>query len=91
MSFIIQFQFHKALCDAAKHVGPLHTCDIYKSKDAGKLLGSVHTANTDTPSNGRQSCAATVNGVNGTSRPSGAFVTLYFNFGPFFRNYVMLL
>ncbi|XP_019725690.1 angiotensin-converting enzyme [Hippocampus comes] len=41
VSFIIQFQFHKALCNAAKHVGPLHTCDIYKSKEAGKLLGDV--------------------------------------------------
>ncbi|KAL6095238.1 ace [Pungitius sinensis] len=41
VSFIIQFQFHKALCDAAKHVGPLHTCDIYKSAEAGKLLGDV--------------------------------------------------
>ncbi|XP_031698121.1 angiotensin-converting enzyme [Anarrhichthys ocellatus] len=41
VSFIIQFQFQKALCDAAKHVGPLHTCDIYKSEEAGKLLGDV--------------------------------------------------
>ncbi|XP_040032505.2 angiotensin-converting enzyme [Gasterosteus aculeatus] len=41
VSFIIQFQFHKALCDAAKHDGPLHTCDIYKSGEAGKLLGDV--------------------------------------------------
>ncbi|XP_068611055.1 angiotensin-converting enzyme [Brachionichthys hirsutus] len=41
VSFIIQFQFHKALCDAAKHEGPLHTCDIYKSKEAGKLMGDV--------------------------------------------------
>ncbi|KAJ3608492.1 hypothetical protein NHX12_025539 [Muraenolepis orangiensis] len=35
VSFIIQFQFHKALCQAANHKGPLHTCDIYKSKEAG--------------------------------------------------------
>ncbi|XP_032430113.1 angiotensin-converting enzyme [Xiphophorus hellerii] len=41
ISFVIQFQFHKALCDAAKHDGPLHTCDIYRSKEAGKLLGDV--------------------------------------------------
>ncbi|KAK5850642.1 hypothetical protein PBY51_001503 [Eleginops maclovinus] len=41
VSFVIQFQFHKALCDAAKHVGPLHTCDIYKSKEAGTLMGNV--------------------------------------------------
>uniref|UniRef100_A0A3B4GUW0 Angiotensin-converting enzyme n=1 Tax=Pundamilia nyererei TaxID=303518 RepID=A0A3B4GUW0_9CICH len=41
VSFIIQFQFHKALCNAAKHNGPLYTCDIYQSKEAGKLLGDV--------------------------------------------------
>ncbi|XP_076153977.1 angiotensin-converting enzyme [Alosa pseudoharengus] len=41
VSFVIQFQFHKALCDAAKHTGPLHTCDIYKSVDAGKRLGDA--------------------------------------------------
>uniref|UniRef100_A0A3P9IDH5 Angiotensin-converting enzyme n=1 Tax=Oryzias latipes TaxID=8090 RepID=A0A3P9IDH5_ORYLA len=41
VSFIIQFQFHKALCEAANHNGPLHTCDIYQSKEAGKLLSDV--------------------------------------------------
>ncbi|XP_011602426.2 angiotensin-converting enzyme [Takifugu rubripes] len=41
VSFVIQFQFHKALCAAASHTGPLHTCDIYRSKEAGKLLGDV--------------------------------------------------
>ncbi|XP_035679968.1 angiotensin-converting enzyme-like, partial [Branchiostoma floridae] len=28
VSFIIQFQFHKALCDTSGHTGPLHKCDI---------------------------------------------------------------
>ncbi|KAJ8264684.1 hypothetical protein GJAV_G00152490 [Gymnothorax javanicus] len=41
VSFIIQFQFHQALCAAANHIGSLHTCDIYKSQPAGKLLGDV--------------------------------------------------
>ncbi|XP_048869765.1 angiotensin-converting enzyme [Brienomyrus brachyistius] len=41
VSFVIQFQFHQALCKAANQVGPLHTCDIYESKAAGKLLGDV--------------------------------------------------
>lgn len=41
VSFVIQFQFHKALCDAASHSGTLHTCDIYKSTEAGKLLSDV--------------------------------------------------
>ena len=41
VSFVIQFQFHEALCNAAGHEGPLYQCDIYQSKEAGKLLGYV--------------------------------------------------
>ncbi|KAI0240228.1 Angiotensin-converting enzyme [Lamellibrachia satsuma] len=41
LSFIGQFQFHQALCNAAGHGGPLHKCDIYQSKKAGNLLKSV--------------------------------------------------
>ncbi|XP_069808556.1 angiotensin-converting enzyme [Dendropsophus ebraccatus] len=41
ISFVIQFQFHKALCAAAGQTGPLHTCDIYNSMAAGKLLGDA--------------------------------------------------
>ncbi|XP_069469916.1 angiotensin-converting enzyme-like [Ambystoma mexicanum] len=39
VSFVIQFQFHEALCKAAGYNGPLHKCDIYKSTEAGKRLG----------------------------------------------------
>jgi len=35
---ILQFQFHRALCDAAGHVGPLHECSIYGSEEAGRRL-----------------------------------------------------
>ncbi|XP_077019651.1 angiotensin-converting enzyme isoform X6 [Tamandua tetradactyla] len=38
ISFVIQFQFHEALCRAAGHRGPLYKCDIYQSKEAGKRL-----------------------------------------------------
>ncbi|XP_064626847.1 angiotensin-converting enzyme-like [Lineus longissimus] len=38
VSFIIQFQFQKALCAAAKHTGPLYLCDIYGSRQAGDKL-----------------------------------------------------
>ncbi|CAB3376654.1 Hypothetical predicted protein, partial [Cloeon dipterum] len=44
VSFVIQFQFHKALCQAAgqlKNNAPLHECDIYKSAEAGNLLRSM--------------------------------------------------
>lgn len=38
---ILQFQFHKALCDAAGHKGPLHTCSIAGNKAAGKRLSDM--------------------------------------------------
>lgn len=41
ISFVIQFQFHDALCQAANHTGPLHKCDIYNSQEAGTLLANM--------------------------------------------------
>nr|XP_008530916.1 PREDICTED: angiotensin-converting enzyme-like [Equus przewalskii] len=38
VSFILQFQFHQALCKEAGHQGPLHQCDIYQSTQAGAKL-----------------------------------------------------
>jgi peptidyl-dipeptidase A len=38
---ILQFQFHKAMCDAAGFKGPLHQCSIYGSKQAGEKLSSM--------------------------------------------------
>ncbi|XP_060230507.1 angiotensin-converting enzyme 2 [Meriones unguiculatus] len=35
---IYQFQFQEALCQAAKHDGPLHKCDISNSTEAGQKL-----------------------------------------------------
>ena len=35
---ILQFQFHRALCEAAGQRGPLHRCSIYGSKAAGERL-----------------------------------------------------
>lgn len=41
VSFVLQFQFHKALCAAANHTGPLHQCDIYNSTEAGDKLHAM--------------------------------------------------
>nr|WIG64904.1 SS-hrsACE2-2A-puromycin [Vector hrsACE2 donor] len=35
---LYQFQFQEALCQAAKHEGPLHKCDISNSTEAGQKL-----------------------------------------------------
>src|SRR5262249_46341100 len=32
---VLQFQLHRALCRAAGHTGPLHTCSIQGSREAG--------------------------------------------------------
>jgi peptidyl-dipeptidase A len=36
LSFILQFQFHKAACEQAGWTGPLHRCSIYNNKDVGQ-------------------------------------------------------
>lgn len=38
---ILQFQFHRALCQAAGVEGPLHRCSIYESTDAGQRLRTM--------------------------------------------------
>ncbi len=38
LSFVLQFQFHRALCQKAGFTGPLHECSIYGSGDAGRAF-----------------------------------------------------
>lgn len=38
MATVVQFQFFAELCQVAGHVGPLHTCDFYRSREAGRIL-----------------------------------------------------
>lgn len=37
-STILQFQIYSELCQGINHVGPLHTCDFYRSREAGRIL-----------------------------------------------------
>jgi peptidyl-dipeptidase A len=41
LAAIYQFQFHKALCEAAGWKGPLYACSVYGSKEAGKRLQAM--------------------------------------------------
>ncbi|HEV7714675.1 MAG TPA: M2 family metallopeptidase [Steroidobacteraceae bacterium] len=41
LSYILQFQFHKALCDAAGFKGPLHECSVFGSKEAGQRFAQM--------------------------------------------------
>ncbi|MDX1498392.1 MAG: M2 family metallopeptidase [Woeseiaceae bacterium] len=38
---VMQFQMHRALCDAAGYEGPLHECSVYGSKEAGDRLWAM--------------------------------------------------
>ena len=41
LAHILQFQFHRALCQAAGHNGPLHKCSVYGNRAAGDKLKAV--------------------------------------------------
>jgi peptidyl-dipeptidase A len=41
LSAILQFQFHKALCDASGNEDPIHRCSIFGSQEVGKRLYSM--------------------------------------------------
>jgi peptidyl-dipeptidase A len=41
LAHVLQFQFHKALCDIAGDKGPVHRCSIYGNKEAGAKLNQM--------------------------------------------------
>lgn len=55
VSFVIQFQFHKALCEIAGQYDPsdpnkpLHRCDIYNNKSAGRRLSEALSLGSSKP------------------------------------------
>ena len=46
---ILQFQFHRALCQIAGHEGDLHACSIYNSKEAGAKFYAMLEAGASQP------------------------------------------
>jgi peptidyl-dipeptidase A len=49
LAHILQFQFHRALSQAAGCKGPLHRCSIYESKEAGQRLNAMLTLGLSRP------------------------------------------
>jgi peptidyl-dipeptidase A len=41
LAAILQFQFHRAMCEMAGHEGPLNRCTIYGSQEAGRRLNEM--------------------------------------------------
>jgi peptidyl-dipeptidase A len=46
---ILQFQFHRSLCQTAGHEGDLHACSIYNSKEAGEKFYAMLEAGASQP------------------------------------------
>jgi len=69
---LLQFQFHEALCKAAGHTGPLHTCSIYGNKEAGKKLWAMLSMGASRP------WPEALEAVTGQRRIDGAALLGYF-------------
>lgn len=41
LAHILQFQFHRALCDMIGYEGPVHRCTIYANEEAGERLNAM--------------------------------------------------
>ncbi len=41
LAHILQFQFHRSLCEVARITEPLHRCSIFDNKDAGRRLKAM--------------------------------------------------
>lgn len=72
LSFILQFQFHKALCEAAGYKGALHECSVYDSKAAGERFGKMLSLGASQP------WPDTFEQLTGTRQIDGSAIIEYF-------------
>jgi peptidyl-dipeptidase A len=49
LSHVLQFQFYKALCDAAGHTGPLYECSFHGNKAAGEKFWAMLSKGNSQP------------------------------------------
>jgi len=49
LAYILQFQFHRALCRIAGFQGPIHECSIYADKQAGARLKAMLAMGSSRP------------------------------------------
>jgi peptidyl-dipeptidase A len=49
LSYILQFQFHRALCEAAGNKGPLYECSVYANAEAGKRFREMLSLGASQP------------------------------------------
>jgi peptidyl-dipeptidase A len=72
LSFILQFQFHKALCAAAGNQGPLYQCSNYASQEAGRRFADMLSQGASQP------WQDALEKLTGTRRIDAAAISEYF-------------
>ena len=72
LSHVLQFQFYKALCDAAGHTGPLYECSFYGNKAAGEKFWAMLQKGNSQP------WQQTLKELTGVERMDAAPVLEYF-------------
>jgi peptidyl-dipeptidase A len=69
---VLQFQFHKSLCEVSGNKKPLHLCSIYKSKEAGVRLNEMFKIGNSQP------WLKSVAAVTGREKIDGTALVEYF-------------
>ena len=69
----LQFQFHESMCKAAGHTGPLHTCSVYGSQEAGEKLKAVLELGASQP------WPDALEAITGTRQMDGRAMVQYFS------------
>ncbi|HEY0768164.1 MAG TPA: M2 family metallopeptidase [Steroidobacteraceae bacterium] len=72
LSFILQFQFHKALCAAAGDKAPLYECSNYGSQEAGRRFADMLSLGASQP------WQDALEKLTGSRRIDAAAITEYF-------------
>ncbi len=73
LSFVMQFQFHKAACEQAGWDGPLHRCSIYGNKEVGERFNAMLEAGASQP------WPDTLEKFTGTRQMDGSAIIEYFD------------
>jgi peptidyl-dipeptidase A len=72
LSYVMQFQLHRALCQAAGYKGPLHECSVFGSKEAGQKFLAMLSDGSSRP------WAETLEKLTGTRQMDASAIIEYF-------------
>jgi peptidyl-dipeptidase A len=73
LSYVMQFQFHKAACEQAGWEGPLHRCSIYNNKEVGQRFNAMMEMGASKP------WPDALESFTGTREMDGSAIVEYFD------------